>query len=186
MSAPQPTAEYSAEERKLLLAVARRAIEHALHHESGEGETVPPHLKEARGVFTTIYTSGGLRGCVGQPFAAEPLAAAVASTAVSAATRDPRFPPLTVAELEQTRISISVLSPMFDIAPEQIEIGRHGLLISSGYRRGLLLPEVAERFGWDATTFLEQACYKAGLPADAWHKGASVEAFTTEQFSEDD
>lgn len=130
--------------------------------------------------------NGKLRGCVGQPFPVQPLWQAVASTAVSAAVRDPRFAPLTRADLECTNITISVLSPLFPIAIEEIVIGKHGLLISLGSRRGLLLPEVPVHMGWDVHTFLEQTCHKSGLAGDAWQHGATTEAFTTEVFSESD
>jgi len=111
---------------------------------------------------------------------------AVAGTAIGAATRDPRFPALGLPELSRVTISLSVISPIFAIAPDELEIGRHGLLISFGNQRGLLLPEVAVHMGWDLSTFLEQTCQKSGLASDAWRKGASVEAFTTESFSEQD
>jgi uncharacterized protein (TIGR00296 family) len=91
---------------------------------------------------------------------------------------------VTAEELPSLTIEISVLSLMQPIAPEDIEIGRHGLLITYGSRRGLLLPQVPVEHGWDATTFLEQTCHKAGLPDDAWQHGATIDAFTAEIFSE--
>jgi len=178
--------EFSLEERRYLLGIARRAIERGLRGDYPEIETQSAHLAEPRGVFTTLKSAGKLRGCVGQPFAVEPLVNAVTSTAVGAATRDPRFPAVRSTELDDIRISVSVLSPIFPVAIEEIEIGRHGLLISLGSQHGLLLPEVAVHMGWDLHTFLEQTCQKSGLASDAWCKGATVEVFTTETFSEDD
>jgi AmmeMemoRadiSam system protein A len=182
----QREAEFSAEERRYVLAIARQAIERGLRGEYPEIEARSNHLAEPRGVFTTLKVAGKLRGCVGQPFAVEPLVQAVAATAIGAAARDPRFPPVASTELQNIRISVSVLSPIVPIAIEEIEIGRHGLLISLGAQRGLLLPEVPMNMGWDLRTFLEQTCQKSGLAFDAWCKGATVEAFTTESFSEDD
>ncbi len=177
--------EFAAEERRLLLKVARAAIEAFLHNQDPKLKMPAGHLAEPRGVFTTLMRNGELRGCVGQPFANEPLMAAVAATAISAASHDPRFPALRLPELPAVTISLSVLSPLFRIAPEEIEIGRHGLLISSGPRRGLLLPEVPVHFSWSRETFLAQTCQKAGLAPDAWRRGASIEAFSTEAFSEE-
>jgi len=177
--------EFSLEERQYLLGTARRAIESGVRGEHPEIEACSAHLAEPRGVFTTLKSAGKLRGCVGQPFAVEPLVNAVTSTAIGAATRDPRFPALRWAELEDIRISVSVLSPIVSVAVEELEKSRHGLLISMGSQRGLLLPEVAVHMGWDLHTFLRQTCQKSGLASDAWCKGATVEVFTTETFSEE-
>lgn len=178
--------EFSPEEGQYLLALARHAIERGLRGEHPEIEACNAHLAEPRGVFTTLKSAGKLRGCVGQPFAVEPLVNAVTSTAIGAATRDPRFPALLWSELEEIRISVSLLSPIVSVPIEEIEVGRHGLLISMGSERGLLLPEVAVQMGWDLHTFLRQTCQKSGLASDAWSKGATVEVFTTETFSEEE
>lgn len=168
------------------MRIARGAIESMLHGAYPEIEVPSGRLEEPRGVFTTLKLDGKLRGCVGQPFPVEPLVSAVAGTAIGAATRDPRFAPLRLPELQRVRISISVLSSIFAISADEIEIGRHGLLVSLGVQRGLLLPEVPVHMGWDLHTFLEQTCQKSGLASDAWRNGATVEAFTTEAFSEED
>jgi AmmeMemoRadiSam system protein A len=97
---------------------------------------------------------------------------------------DPRFVPLTPEEAKQVKIEISVLSKPFPIRAEQVKPGVHGLIVSDGRRRGLLLPQVAPEHGWDAEQFLTHTCLKARLPADAWRKGARVEAFTAEIFGE--
>ena len=143
-----------------------------------------PHLAEPRGVFTTLYCRSALRGCVGYVLPVAPLYRTVAETARGAAFDDSRFPPVTRDEVLELQVSLSVLSQPQSIGPEQVEIGRHGLLISLGPYRGLLLPQVPVEHGWDRTTFLEQTCKKAGLPLNAWQTGAKLEAFTAEVFAE--
>jgi AmmeMemoRadiSam system protein A len=110
----------------------------------------------------------------------------VAETARAAAFDDPRFPPLTAGEVHEIRISLSILSPLSPILPEQVEMGRHGLMVSLAGQRGLLLPQVPIEHRWDRTTFLEQTCRKAGLPPDAWKQDAVLHAFTAEVFADDD
>ena len=179
-------AEFSPEERTLLLKLAHESIAAAI--ERGEISLTPPspHLAEPRGVFTTLYSRGDLRGCVGYALPMAPLYRAVAETAQAAAFDDTRFSPLSREELPEIDISLSVLSPLQPIRLEEIEVGRHGLLLSLGGRRGLLLPQVPVEHGWDRITFLEQTCHKAGLPAHAWQAGASIEAFTAEVFGDKD
>jgi len=113
-----------------------------------------------------------------------PLYLTVADTAASAATRDPRFAPLTPGDAAEVKVEISVLSKPFPITPDEIEPGKHGLLVSDGSRRGVLLPQVAPEHGWDAEQFLTHTCMKARIPADAWRHGARIEAFTAEIFGE--
>ena len=115
---------------------------------------------------------------------ASPLYAAVAETARAAAFEDTRFYPVTLDEARQLAIELSILSVPEPIDPERVEVGRHGLLISMGGRRGLLLPQVPIEHHWNRVTFLEQTCRKAGLTLDAWRRGAAVEAFTAEVFGE--
>jgi AmmeMemoRadiSam system protein A len=179
-------AEFSPEERALLLRLAHESIASAIEQREISLTPPSPHLAEPRGVFTTLYYLGELRGCVGFTLAVASLYRAVAETAQAAAFDDTRFPPLTRDELPETEISLSVLSPLRPIRPEEIEVGRHGLLISLGGRRGLLLPQVPVEHGWDRITFLEQTCHKAGLPANAWQSGASIEAFSAEVFGDKD
>jgi AmmeMemoRadiSam system protein A len=111
---------------------------------------------------------------------------AVAETARAAALEDSRFDPVRLDELPEIQVSLSVLSPTFAIVPDQIQIGRHGLVIRHHGRRGLLLPQVATEHGWDVETFLEQTCLKAGLPGNEWKHGAEIEAFTAEIFGDED
>jgi AmmeMemoRadiSam system protein A len=98
--------------------------------------------------------------------------------------RDPRFEPVRTSELPGLRIEISALSALTAIAPDQIEVGHHGLMVSLGLRRGVLLPQVPVEWKWDRERFLEETCLKAGLPANAWRHGAKIECFTAEIFSE--
>jgi AmmeMemoRadiSam system protein A len=176
--------EYSPAERKLLLQIAHESI---LSFLEGRDIYLPPpspHLAEPRGVFTTLYSDRKLRGCVGFPAAISPVYRAVLETARAAACEDPRFQPISLQEAGVLQISISVLSPLQPVSPHEIEIGRHGLVISKGAQRGLLLPQVPTEHGWDRITFLEQACLKAGLSPDAWRTGVGIEAFTAEVFSD--
>lgn len=174
-------------ERRALLELARAAI--AARVTGGPppapvGEDLPDRRA---GAFVSLHRGRELRGCIGHIEADRPLAEVVARVAASAATEDPRFPPLTPAELPLVDIEISVLGPLERIDPtdpSQIEVGRHGLVIEQGGRRGLLLPQVATEWGWDRETFLEHLCLKAGLPRDAWRTGAAVYRFEAEVFGE--
>jgi len=173
------------EEGRALLAIARQAIEAAvLERRQPDVEGYSGTLAEPAGAFVTLRREGELRGCIGHVEADEPLARTVSSCAASSALYDPRFPPVSPAEVSRINIEISVLSPLRDIAPEDIEIGRDGLMISSGFRRGLLLPQVPVEWDWDREQFLEQTCVKAGLPANAWRRGARIQAFTTQIIDE--
>jgi AmmeMemoRadiSam system protein A len=173
-------------ERRALLELARHALTEAVLR--GNTLDVPPPaglLAQPAGVFVTLHHAGRLRGCLGQVEAARPVAEAVAQMAIAVSRQDPRFEPVTADELSGLEIEISVLSPMKLIAPEQIEVGRHGLLVRRGAFRGLLLPQVPEQYHWSRERFLEETCAKAGLPRDAWKDPATqIEAFTAEVFSE--
>ena len=176
--------EYSQDERALLLRLAHEAIVSSLEQRNLPDVSYSQHLSEPRGAFTTIYLHGKLRGCVGYPLPVAPLHRTIVETARAAAFEDPRFIPVALQEARELNVSLSVLSPLRDIAPDDIEIGRHGLIISHAGHRGLLLPQVATEHGWDRVTFLEQTCLKAGLPLNAW-KEARIEAFTAEVFSDE-
>jgi uncharacterized protein len=119
-------------------------------------------------------------------FPVSPLYRTVLETARSAAFDDSRFTPVTEADAGLIEIEISVLSPVQPIMPEEVEVGKHGLLVTSSGRRGLLLPQVPLEHHWDRLTFLEQVCRKAGLPLDSWQRGAKLEAFTAEVFCDAD
>ncbi|MEY2411732.1 MAG: uncharacterized protein QOD84_338 [Acidobacteriaceae bacterium] len=174
--------DYSPSERAALLELAHRAILSSLDGVTISSSAPTAHLAEPRGVFTTVYLDGNLRGCVGNVSPNNSLYETVIETARSAAFDDHRFPPITPEEAPNIEISLSVLSPVVLIDPRDIEVGRHGLLIALNESRGLLLPQVATEHGWDRITFLEHTCRKAGLPPDAWRTGATVAAFTAEVF----
>ena len=131
-----------------------------------------------------------MRGCIGYVFPTEPLYLTVVETARAAALDDPRFVAVTAEEAPELKVEISVLSPLLPITPEEVEIGKHGLVVTLGNRRGLLLPQVPVEWNWDRETFLSQTCLKAGLSADAWvqnsgHPAAELHAFTAEVFGEE-
>ena len=179
------TSEYSQEEREILLRLAHRAIDSALDGTKLELHPPTPHLAETRGAFTTLHLHGKLRGCIGYVIPTHSLYRTVAETAQAAAFDDPRFRPVTAEEAAELKVQISVLSPLQLIRPEEVQVGVHGLVVTFGGRRGLLLPQVPKEWGWDRETFLAQTCLKAGLPPDAWLQGAELQAFTAEVFGED-
>lgn len=184
---PAPSSsEFSADERQQLLKLAHESIAAAVNHQPFAAKISSAHLAEPRGAFTTIYHQGSLRGCVGYVLAVAPLYQTVVDTARAAALEDSRFPPVSSHELPGLTVSLSVLSPLQPIRAEDVEVGRHGLVVSMGPRRGLLLPQVPVEHGWDRQTFLEQTCRKAGLPLNAWQFGAELQAFTAEFFGDED
>jgi AmmeMemoRadiSam system protein A len=176
--------EFTPEERAVLLRLAHESILSALERREISLTPPSPHLDEPRGAFTTIYFHGNLRGCVGYVFPVASLYRTVAETARAAAFEDTRFSPVSPQEAPELDVSLSILSPLRVITPEEVEIGRHGLVVSHGGRRGLLLPQVPVEHRWDRATFMEQTCRKAGLPLDAWRQGATLEAFTAEVFGD--
>jgi AmmeMemoRadiSam system protein A len=138
-------------------------------------------------VFVTLHVKENLRGCIGVIETMEPLAASIAHCAAGAALHDPRFSPVRIEELESLQIEISLLSPPLPIRLEEIEIGRHGLIVAKDRKRGLLLPQVAVEHTLDRETFLAETCRKAGLPRDAWKTDdVQILGFTCEVFSDDD
>lgn len=133
----------------------------------------------------TLHKHSKLRGCIGQLPGREALVEVVAHCAASAALQDPRFGGVRPEEISEIDIEISVLSPLERITPNEIVTGKHGLVVSHGWNRGVLLPQVATQFKWDAGRFLEETCEKAGLGRDAWKDPQTViEAFTAEVFNE--
>jgi hypothetical protein len=180
------TGRYTEEEEKELLSIARASITDFVRDGKvpnfEEGYT---KLKENGAVFVTITEGGQLRGCIGTTAPVQPLYLATRDAAISAAVRDPRFPPLTDDELGKMHIEISVLlnfKRVFDI--REITVGRHGLIIKKGNNSGLLLPQVATDYRWDRTIFLEQTCKKAGLDKSCWKEGAEIYTFEAEVFGE--
>ena len=179
-------AEFSPDERLVLLSLAHDAINAALDRRDLKLEPLSPHLAQPRGVFTTLYLRARLRGCVGYIYPVASVYQTVAETARAAAFEDTRFIPVTAEEALELKIHLSILSILEPIQPDQVLVGQHGLLVSMAGRRGLLLPQVATENDWDRITFLEQTCCKAGLSPDAWKKGATLEAFTAEIFGDED
>ncbi|HZP24280.1 MAG TPA: AmmeMemoRadiSam system protein A [Terriglobales bacterium] len=182
----QQSAEYSSEERRILLRLAHQSIEAALSGRQLDLTAPSEHLAEPRGAFTTLHLHHRLRGCIGYVLSPQSLYRTVAETARGAAFDDPRFEPVTLAEAGQLQIEISVLSQLQPITPDQVVLGKHGLVAMQGNRRGLLLPQVPGEWEWDRETFLAQTCMKAGLAPDAWRHGAELQAFTAEIFGEHD
>ncbi|MGC9157790.1 MAG: AmmeMemoRadiSam system protein B [Terracidiphilus sp.] len=178
----------SAEEKRELLALARKSVETAvLSHAVYEPPAGSiPALHQERGAFVTLKENGALRGCIGYTSAAEPLYLTVRDTATLAALRDPRFPPVTAAELPRLEYEISVLSPLrrvLDIG--QIRVGEDGLLVKNGDREGLLLPQVPVEQKWDRQSFVEQTCVKAHLSPGCWKdEDTDIFRFTAVVFSD--
>ncbi len=173
------------EEREELLRIARRAATTWLREGRIPDESPASEKLNAPGAaFVTLIERGRLRGCIGYTEARAPLYRTVQECAVASATEDPRFHPVSPAEIGSVRIEISVLTPLLPIRPEAVDVGVHGLMVMRGGQRGLLLPQVPAEYGWDRETFLAQVCVKAGLPRDAWRTGAELYSFTAEVFAE--
>jgi uncharacterized protein len=179
------SAEFTPEERRVLLRLAHTSIEAAFDGRRIEVDPPTEHLAEQRGAFTTLHLHGKLRGCIGYVFPTQSLYRTIAETSRAAAFDDPRFEPVTLEQAPELKVEISVLSPLRPIAPEDVVIGRHGLVVRQGSRRGLLLPQVPVEWDWDRETFLSQTCQKAGLAPDAWLRGAELQGFTAEIFGEE-
>ncbi len=185
---------YSIEDGRLAVTIARTSINHHIKRERIPEFKIPDHFKEKSGVFVTInrYPDHSLRGCIGYPEPQFPLVEALIDAAKSASTRDPRFPPVNVKELNKIIIEVSILTPPQLIKADkpldyikQIKIGRDGLIIEKGISRGLLLPQVPVEWKWDIREFLSQTCIKAGLMADCWFdKETKIYKFSAEIFSE--
>jgi AmmeMemoRadiSam system protein A len=168
------------------LKLARQAIAH--YFKTGSSLRTPVEeglLKEKRGAFVTLTVDGDLRGCVGYPLPVKPLDETVIEMAVAAASQDTRFKPLASDEMIRLKIEISILGlPEPVSSPTEVAVGRHGIIVSKGFYKGLLLPQVPVEHGWDRETYLRHGCLKAGLGPDEWRKGAKIEIFTAQVFSE--
>jgi AmmeMemoRadiSam system protein A len=173
------------DERGTLLRLARDAIAARLEGRAVDLPVATGGLTRRTGAFVTIGHRNRLRGCVGSVERHERLIDVVARCAGDAATMDPRFPPLPLDDLADVVLEISVLGPFEPIEdPASVEVGRHGLVVEQGKRRGLLLPQVPGEWGWDRETFLSQTCVKAGLASDAWKTGARLFTFEAYVFGE--
>lgn len=181
--------ELSMELKRKLINIAWESIRSAVvNGTTPQFEVSEPELLELRGAFVTLkyHADKSLRGCIGYPYPIKPLWEAVRDAAISAALHDPRFPPVTPEELNELTLEISVLSPMEPVTNiEDIQIGRDGLVIRRGAQAGLLLPQVAVEYGWNREEFLKHTCMKAGLPSDAWKKGAEILRFSAEVFGDE-
>jgi uncharacterized protein len=175
-------------EKRYLLELARRALSAAAERrEFLDSLPRDTEFGESSGAFVTLRHRGRLRGCIGQIGTGHSLTEIVAHCAKSAALEDPRFDPVRPDELGEVEIEISMLSRLEEIAPDRIEAGKHGLMVSRGWQRGVLLPQVAIECGWAARRFLEETCVKAGLGRNAWQEpNTKIHGFTAEVFCESD
>lgn len=185
----KPMAEFKLNdaEKKELLKIARSTLESYL--KTGKIPKIKaeyPIFNEKRGAFVTLKKHGELRGCIGRIVADTPLYEVISSVSIESAIEDPRFNPVTYNELKDIEIEISVLTPFEKVNDiGEIEVGKHGLLISKGFYSGLLLPQVPLEYGWDRQTFLEHTCRKAGLPQDTYkEKGVTLYKFSAIVFNE--
>ena len=179
---------FSLEQKKELLKMARNTIAHYL--KTGESPDIVVEdmdLQAEMGAFVTLHKKGQLRGCIGHMVATGPLYLTVRDMAIAAATGDPRFPAMRLTELDEVDIEISVLSPMRKVDdPNEIEMGKHGVMVKRGWKSGVYLPQVADETGWSRDQFMNSLCsQKAGIPADSWKTGeAEIYVYTAEVFGE--
>jgi AmmeMemoRadiSam system protein A len=177
----------SDEDKRFLLRLARDSMAaHAAGERFADPAEVPDGTKAVQGAFVSLHKEGQLRGCIGYVEGIRPLWQAVRDLAVEASARDPRFAPVRPREVEEIDIEISVLSPLEPIkGREQVEVGTHGLMVRYAGHSGLLLPQVATQYAWDAEKFLEQTCWKAGLPLETWRNpNAELLRFSATVFGE--
>lgn len=177
----------SKEQGRRLLQIAGRSLEEYVRGKHlPRFEVEDAALTSPGAAFVTLRRGGELRGCIGMLEPVEPLFLTVARMARAAALEDPRFTPVTAEELPEIEVEISVLGPLEQVHNvEDIEVGKHGLRIQQGFYSGVLLPQVATEYGWDRVEFLRYTCRKAGLPLDAWEKGAEIYRFTAQILGEE-
>ncbi|HOX36519.1 MAG TPA: AmmeMemoRadiSam system protein B [Candidatus Brocadiia bacterium] len=188
--ATQQQGEFTPEERKKLVALARESLNKCVVENKRllvEPKDWPEKFRRPCGAFVTLTKHGDLRGCIGYVEPRYPLVQTIADNALNAAREDPRFPRVQPPELKDIEIEISVMTPLREVKDvKEIVVGKHGLVIEKGWNRGLLLPQVATAYGWDRETFLQHTCRKAGLPPDAWKQGSKILCFSAEVFGEKD
>ncbi|MGY5874557.1 MAG: TIGR00296 family protein [Candidatus Thorarchaeota archaeon] len=189
---------YSYDDGVFLVNLARRTVDEYVRHEKKilPPDNIPSHLKQESGVFVTLNSVSGntvsLRGCIGRPYPTQPLVEATIDSAVDSAVHDPRFSQVAEKELDSIIVELSVLTPPRKIDysdPKElldiVKVGRDGLIVSRGMRRGLLLPQVPVDWNWNVREFLEHTCNKAGLPTDTWLDPATeLMSFQAEIFGE--
>lgn len=187
--------EFNLNDGKVLIDFSHKAIESYIRdNEELEITEVSPKFKQERGVFVTVKVGGELRGCIGHPLPVVPLIEAIRDLSIESATSDFRFQPISIDELGELTIEISILTVPEELklknrkdAPKQIKVGRDGLIVEYEWERGLLLPQVAVEEGWDSKQFLEKTCWKAGVPEDSWLKDESkIFTFQAQIFTEDE
>jgi AmmeMemoRadiSam system protein A len=172
------------EDQLRLLRLARQSLEARVRRTHAPAPDVNAPLDARRGAFVTIHRGSQLRGCLGRVTTDWAVGRVVAHLAEAVSDSDPRFDPVAVHELSELHIEISVLTPERPASAAEVEVGRHGVIIERGGRRGLLLPQVAVEHRWDAPTFLHYACLKAGVPPDAWKDDARLFVFEAQVFGE--
>jgi AmmeMemoRadiSam system protein A len=173
------------EDQQRLLTLARLAFEARVRRTAPPMVAQDGALGRPCGAFVTIHCRGELRGCLGHTETHAPLAETIVHLAGAVADSDPRFEPVSLTELEDIDIEISVLTPEREVRSiAEIVLGRHGLIVEQGHRRGLLLPQVATEHGWDRETFVSYTCRKATLAPDAWRRGARIFVFQAQVFGE--
>ncbi|MFQ6087639.1 MAG: TIGR00296 family protein [Candidatus Methanofastidiosia archaeon] len=184
---------FTREEGAELIRIVRKNIKNYLEKREMLHFELPAKFQEKRGVFVTLKKHGKLRGCIGFPEPIYPLEEALLSSSISAAFRDPRFPPLREEELSDIDLEITILTKPQELSgkridfPKKIKIGEDGLIVERGFNKGLLLPQVAKEFGFNAEEFLCETCMKAGLPPDVWlEEDTKVLKFQGQIFSERD
>jgi len=175
-------------QKKRLLQIARETMETYINTgKRSEFKETDPVLNRPMGAFVTLHENGQLRGCIGNIIGSGPLYLTVRDMAIESSTGDPRFQQVSGSELKNIDVEISVLSELKKVAsPDEVIMGEHGVVIRSGFRSGVYLPQVATETGWSREEFLSSLCaHKAGLPPDAWKKGeADIYVFTAEVFGE--
>ena len=175
----------TAADQQRLLDFARRCLEARVRRESPPPVERGGGLDLPMGAFVSVHCRGDLRGCLGRLETDRPIAENVAHLAAVVSDSDPRFLPISPSELADLDLEISALTPEEEVSDiTTIEVGRHGVIIEHGHRRGLLLPQVATEYGWDREAFLDHTCLKAGLPAQAWRTGVRIYVFEAQVFSD--
>jgi len=175
------------EEQQRLLHLARKTLEaHLSRRPLPFAEDHPSSLRQKTGAFVTLHLGGELRGCIGHIISDNPLWQTVQRMAIAAATEDPRFEPVSFEELPSIDLEISVLTPFRQVKDlDEIQVGTHGLMITRGHHRGLLLPQVAREEGWNREEFLAHTCLKAGLSPEDWmDPSTKIEIFSAQVFGE--
>ena len=185
---------FSDDDGRRAVEIARMVVEKHVRRERMPEVDFPEGFRERSGVFVTLTTfpDDDLRGCIGFPEPVAPLIEALMDSAVSAASRDPRFHSVQPDELDSIKVEVSLLTPPQELKPVKaselpgmIQIGQDGLIVERNGRRGLLLPQVPVELGWATDEFLGQTCMKAGLSPDSWlMPGTMIMRFTAEVFSE--